>query len=166
MSRRTTSRSASALRSAVVLLALGATQCAADALGEGEAPDGSVVAEPDASGALETLNGCAAGDFDDFSATGDSRAIGIAVAGLTYTPKCMRIAAGQSVRWQGNLAAHPLRPGNPQDERAGSPGNPIPSVSSGREVVVDFSAPGLYPYYCALHSFGAGRGMAGVIEVR
>jgi plastocyanin len=64
------------------------------------------------------------------------------------------------------LAAHPLAPGNPDDPRAGSPQNPIEQTSSGNSVEFTFTTPGTYAYYCELHTFGAGSGMAGAVFVR
>jgi plastocyanin len=109
------------------------------------------------------LNGCTSDDYVDRSADSANRTIAIAAIGLTYTPKCLSIRAGQSVRWEGSLAAHPLAPGNPEDS---GPASPIEPRSSGREVEFSFPNAGVFPYYCTLHAFGAGQGMAGVIRVR
>jgi plastocyanin len=78
----------------------------------------------------------------------------------------MIIAAGQTVRFEGSLSAHPLAPGNADDEAAGSPNNPITATSSGNSVEFTFDEPGTFAYFCELHSFGAGMGMAGAIHVR
>jgi plastocyanin len=115
--------------------------------------------------AVPTLNGCTSADYVDHSADVE-RVITIAGAGLTYSPKCMIIAAGQVVRFQGSLTAHPLSPGNPEDPEAGSADNPIAPTSTGQSIEVTFPAAGTYPYHCTLHAFGAGQGMAGSIHVR
>ena len=112
------------------------------------------------------LNGCTAAEYEDFSADDAQRVIEIAAAGLSFTPPCMTITAGQTVRFEGSLSAHPLAPGNPDDAAAGSPDNPITATSSGDSVEFAFDAPGTFAYYCELHSFGAGMGMAGAIHVR
>lgn len=116
--------------------------------------------------AIATFNGCTAADYIDRSEAGASRVVAIAAAGLSFTPKCMIIAAGQTVRWEGSLNAHPLEPGNAENPKAGSPNSPIVEASSGTSVEFKFGAKGTFPYYCALHGFGAGRGMSGSIHVR
>jgi plastocyanin len=111
---------------------------------------------------------CAALGIAEWNRPGgdDQRAIAIAQAGLTYTPRCMIVAAGQRVRWEGNLGAHPLAPGHPDDGSAGSADNPIEPKGSGSVAEFAFERPGTFPYHCTLHAFGAGQGMAGVVDVR
>jgi plastocyanin len=149
-------------------VALASVSCAGEGDGDSPAPDAGAAAHSD--GTLppepEQFNGCSADDYEDFSADSAVRVIAIAAMGLTYTPKCTIISPGQSVRWEGSLAAHPLAPGNPQDSAAGSDDNPIEPTSSGREVEFSFPNAGTFPYYCTLHAFGAGEGMAGAIWVR
>ena len=132
-----------------------------DAPDSGSAAESGRATEPDV-----TLNGCSSDDYADRTADTAERVIAVAAMGLTYTPRCTTIRTGQRVRWEGSLTAHPLAPGNPRDRGAGSPGNPIAPTSSGREVEFEFPSEGDYPYYCTLHAFGAGEGMAGVIRVR
>jgi len=122
-------------------------------------------APPSGDGPL-ALNGCQASSYEDLSAEDDERVVQIAAEGLTYTPPCMTIAAGQSVSFEGSLSAHPLAPGNADDNAAGSLDNPIAATSSGNSVEFTFETPGTYPYYCTLHSFGSGKGMAGAVHVR
>jgi plastocyanin len=151
---------------ASLLLVLAGAGCSGgddDGDDDGDAPQDAGGGGTDA---VPVLNGCAADDYADFSAGGDERVVAIAQTGLTFTPKCMIVAVGQSVRWDGNLSAHPLAPGNPDDALAGSAENPITATSSGSEVEFTFDAPGVYPYYCTLHAFGAGQGMAGVVRAR
>lgn len=116
--------------------------------------------------AIPDFNGCVAADYEDQSATDAPRIIGIATQGLSFTPPCLTIKAGQTVRWEGSLSSHPLAPGNPDDASAGSPDNPIRATSSGQSVEFEFPDAGTYPYYCELHSFGNGQGMAGVVHVK
>jgi plastocyanin len=115
---------------------------------------------------IPMFNGCAADDYEDHSAADDERVIAIAQRGLTYTPKCMIVAAGQRVRWEGNLSAHPLAPGHPEDQLAGSSGNPIAAKASGSVAEFVFEGTGTFPYHCSLHAYGTGQGMAGVVHVR
>jgi plastocyanin len=113
-----------------------------------------------------SLNGCDAESYVDRSAAEAERVVHVGADGLKFTPSCMRIAAGQRVRFEGSLTAHPLAPGTPDDPGAGSPHNPIERTSSGASLEVAFDEPGTYPYYCELHGFGSGMGMVGVISVR
>ena len=151
--------------------ALSSVGCAAsggDSTGDSDARAGAVdEAPPTGEGdTAEAFNGCAPEDYVDSSDPSADRVIAIAASGLTYTPKCMIIAPGQSVRWEGSLSAHPLAPGNPEDARAGSPDNPIQGTDTGRSVTFSFPAAGTFPYHCTLHAFGTGQGMAGAIQVR
>lgn len=115
--------------------------------------------------AIPDFNGCTMEDYEDRTADAADRTIAIAGMGLTFTPKCMIVAAGQTVHWEGSLSAHPLAPGNPDDGAAGSSDSPIIATSSGTSVDFVFPDAGTFPYYCQLHSFGAGQGMAGVVHV-
>jgi plastocyanin len=76
------------------------------------------------------------------------------------------VAAGQRVRWDGNLSAHRLAPGQPNDRAAGSPDTPIEAKASGSVAEFAFDEPGTCPHRCTLHAFGAGQGTAGVVHVR
>jgi plastocyanin len=115
---------------------------------------------------IPDFNGCTAADYDDQSAADAPRLIGIATQGLTFTPPCLTIKAGQTVRWEGSLSSHPLAPGNPDDPEAGSADNPILETSSGQSIEFAFPVTGTFPYYCELHAFGNGQGMAGVVHVK
>lgn len=170
---------------AVLLAALCAVHCGGDdddangaggsagsgpSAGTGSEPTAGSDSEPTAgSGSgdeIPTLNGCAASAYVDQSAEDGARIVQIASAGLVFTPRCLLIAAGQSVTFEGSLAAHPLAPGNANDDGIGSPDNPIQPTSSGRSVSFAFPEPGTYPYFCELHGFGDGSGMSGAIHVR
>jgi plastocyanin len=115
---------------------------------------------------IPDFNGCTAAAYEDDRAASAARIIGIATeGGLNFTPKCMTIAVGQTVRWEGSLAAHPLAPGNIDHPEAGSPDSPIVVTSSGSSVEFTFNSAGTFPYVCQVHSFGDGLGMAGVVHV-
>jgi len=160
------------IQSAAALLLLCALGCSDDDDGNQDDPirdAGAQTGEPgDAApqAAIPTLNGCTSADYQDQSAAEQARLISIAGAGLSFSPKCLIIAAGQKVRWEGSLTAHPLAPGNPADLAAGSADNPITATSTGSNVEFTFPAVGTYPYHCTLHAFGSGQGMAGSIHVR
>ncbi|MDB4990836.1 MAG: hypothetical protein JWN04_6014 [Myxococcaceae bacterium] len=116
--------------------------------------------------AIPTINGCAAADYLDKSGPNDSRIIEIASMGLTYTPRCIIVAKGQTVTWTGSLNAHPLAAGNAAHPDAGTLPSPIVEKSSGNSVAYAFPNAGVYPYYCTNHGYGAGDGMSGSIYVK
>ena len=156
---------------ASLLLVLAGAACAGedeggDEAAEADRPEDAEVRGPASEPKLEALNGCGPDDYEDRSADGDERVIAIAQQGLTYTPKCMIVAAGQRVRWEGNLSAHPLAPGQPNDRAAGTPDNPIEPKASGSVAEFDFEAPARSLPLHAAHAVGSGQGMAGVVHVR
>jgi plastocyanin len=150
----------SALTAALLALGVACGDSQADGNDRNDdAPDAQVEA-------IATFNGCADKDYVDRSGEHDSRVIEVGANGLNFSPKCVIIAAGQSLTWQGSLSAHPFAPGNPSDEEAGSLDSPILARSSGRSAEFTFASAGTFPYYCAVHAFGAGQGMAGSVHVR
>lgn len=139
---------------ALAVVSVSLLACGGDDAGEradGEAP--------------QALNGCTEESFVDLSDELEP-VVQIAKNGLKFTPPCLTISAGRTVRFEGSLTAHPLAPGNADDAAAGSPDNPIERTSTGNTVAFTFDTAGTYPYYCELHSFGAGMGMAGAVYVR
>ena len=119
---------------------------------------------PETSGPV--IHGC--DDASYFARTGasDDRRIGFGTAlgsgAVGYAPKCLTIAAGQSVTFVGDFSTHPLVPGEYAGD-AGTPGNPIPSQRSGSvDLSVTFSSAGYFPYYCDLHA----PTMVGVVHVQ
>lgn len=116
------------------------------------------------------INGCSPSDFAPGTATNGSVTIQYGdPLGLAYSPRCLSIAAGQSVTFFGDtsrgssFSAHPLRPGGANGGNGGSAGNPIAPQSSGSSYTVAFPAPGTYPYFCLTHE---GMGMFGAVQVK
>ena len=130
-------------------------------------PDLAMMANPDLAMqgpdmVTPTYNGCTT--FMDQSAAAASRTVMFGGgAGLAYTPKCMRINAGQQVTFQGSFASHPLRPGVGLMATAGSPNNPIVATGSGTTMTFTFPTAGDYPYNCQRHD---STGMSGVVRVQ
>lgn len=154
-----------ALISAAVVLAGLTLGCGGEDGGGSPAPTPEPTEVPSGDQPL-ALNGCDPSAYEDRSGEDGERLVQIAAEGLKFTPPCLHIASGQTVTFQGSLTAHPLAPGNPDDNAAGSPDNPISATSSGRTVAFTFENAGTFPYYCELHAFGAGMGMAGAIYVK
>src|SRR5215475_10106744 len=87
--------------------------------------------------------------------------------GNVYDQPCIAVSANQQVTFSGPFSAHPLRPGLAPSQSggpdAGSPNNPIQSISSGNSAQFTFVNTGTYPFYCSLHE---SLGMFGAIQVR
>ena len=120
-----------------------------------------------AGGATSFLNGCAPTDFVDLSkGTAADRVITVGPSGFAFAPKCITIAAGQTVDFSWSFGAHPLAPGK-APSRASDPDSttptPITAETSGMLKTFTFATPGMYGYYCSLHE---GLGMYGVVQVQ
>lgn len=80
----------------------------------------------------------------------------------SYTPKCAKIKAGQSVTFSGDFSAHPLTAGTVSSGTATpQSGSPITN-GTGTSATFAFPTAGTFPYYCGVH-FSAG--MTGAIYV-
>lgn len=108
--------------------------------------------------------GCLASEIVDRSASTAMRVVEFGGAvGDAYTPKCMRIAAGQSVTWRGPFSSYVLSPGLPNASAAGTQPNPITFRPVGTEASFTFDAPGDYLFHC---SSQPAADMRGLIRVR
>ncbi len=115
--------------------------------------DAPIVDDPDDVGPMK----CTPADFqaNDRRAAAAARTIIFPVAG-GYDPHCMMVRAGQSVTFQGDLAAHPLAP------RGTSPApSPITLTKTGMAVTFTFPVRGRYRY-----GSPGSPAMRGVIDVR
>ncbi len=117
-----------------------------------------------------TVNGCANGDFGTAAADGGTARVQYGdPIGLAYSPKCLCIAAGQSVTFcddptQGSdFTAHPLRPGGADGTDPGASGNPIAAKVRGSTYTVVFPSAGTYGYFCQEHQ---SMGMYGAVQVK
>ena len=72
----------------------------------------------------------------------------------TYSPRCLRVRAGQQVTFSGDLTDHPLQ------QACGPVANAITGSAA-----TTFTVPGVYGYWCTDHGSSGGSGMAGAIEV-
>ena len=93
--------------------------------------------------------------FEDRTAASAARVV--AFNGFAYSPKCIRIKAGQAVEIPASTT-HPLR-------AALQANNPIPAGPSTGAQTVTFPAAGLFGYWCANHGGVTGTGMAAAIDV-
>ncbi|MBK06567.1 MAG: hypothetical protein CL920_29465 [Deltaproteobacteria bacterium] len=100
-------------------------------------------------------------NYTDLTASASIREVkfGSAGSGNSYTPKCIKIKVGQTVKFDGNFSGHPLKT---QCQEASD----MTDTSTGTTKNFTFTKPGYYNYYCQFHSNGTtGSGMAGNIWV-
>ncbi len=77
--------------------------------------------------------------------------------GNAYAPKCLKVAKGTTVTFNGAFGTHPLAQGC----------GPAATITngSGATKAITFDNAGTFGYYCTSHGQSAGSGMAGSIEV-
>jgi plastocyanin len=123
-----------------------------------EPPDAAAAAGPDAGSSYPDCAASFAGctNYTDATAAGANRTISFACC--QYTPKCLKIAAGQSVTFSGSFGSHPLN-------QACGPAQVIVGASAAN-ASFPFDLPGEYGFYCGVHGTVAGGGMAGSILVQ
>ncbi len=115
----------------------------------------------DDGGALDapTAGGCAPADYVDgtsliqFGGEGGSPL-------FMYSPRCLSVARGTTVRFAGDFSLHPLSPGVAPGDDPGD--NPIPRTAVGHAIDVPFGNAGAFPYFCELHY---AAGMRGTVRV-
>lgn len=150
-------------------LAFGATGCGDDTGSSGTGGTGAAGGSGGAggtggstsTGTVDLLNGCDAATAEDHTADATTT---VTTAGLTFTPACITIATGASVKFtSSSFAVHPLF-GGEIDGTVKTPDatSPIAATTTGTEVTFAFPAAGIFPYYCDEHGPG---GMAGVVYV-
>jgi plastocyanin len=127
--------------------------------------DGGTDAGTDA-GVL-TVNGCTAATAEDHTGMSSVTIDFGGVAGLTYTPRCIRVRAGTRVTFNGSFSFHPLQAGTVSGAvatpaAAGTTPLPTSPVSTGTTASFVVAPVGAYGYYCTLH---ATFGMNGAIFV-
>jgi plastocyanin len=99
--------------------------------------------------------GCSS--FTDLTAPTADRTIRL--NGESFSPKCIRIKVGQSVKYTGSFGDHPVR-------QSCGPTTVISGLGGGGNSTVTFSnAVGTYGYYCTAHGTASGGSMAGAIQV-
>jgi len=134
-----------------------------DAQGTGGTDDAAAdppdAAAPTADGGGEpTCPASFAGCASYVDATANDAGRTVSFTSFQYVPKCLRIAAGQSVTFSGSFAVHPLK-------QACGPAAVIAPTASGSSATFVFEAPGAYGYFCSAHGTEGGSGMAGSVLV-
>ncbi|NUP13617.1 MAG: hypothetical protein HOW73_46875 [Polyangiaceae bacterium] len=138
--------------------AFGGNSSASDTTGALNGPNGSG-GNGGAGGAVDAgPNGCSDLDFVSLGPP-----YTIVSEGTEYSPKCLDVPAGATVKFEGDFVTHPLSGGVIEDGVGiADEGSPIPSVSSGSAVDVAFPTPGIFGFYCSHH---ASLGMGGAVRV-
>ena len=119
---------------------------ASDATPTGDASEGPALDAGSEPGA-KSINGCTIG-FQDQSGASAPRILNWDLPVANSPARCMKIKAGQSVKWQGSFQFHPLSP------KDGDTPNPIAKFTSSTEVehVVAFPNAGTFGFVCDNHS--------------
>lgn len=108
--------------------------------------------------------GCAPEDFVDATAAGAERVVRFGnELGNRYSPRCLSIAAGQTVTFQGPFNTYGLTPGLPSSIATGAPFTPITYVFFSDSKDFTFTLAGDFIYSNAPN---AALGMTGMIRVR
>jgi plastocyanin len=106
--------------------------------------------------AVAMLNGCDPTTAMDLTGMA-SVTINFPVAGLKYSPACIKVTAGTKVTFMGDFSSHPLAGGADGTLDANSP---ITRTSSGVTATYTIANAGSYGYYCEFH---VASGMQGAI---
>ena len=118
-------------------------------LGVAWAPTTAVAGQP-------PVNACNLEDTEDWINLGPSQRVitfGCPPFPCRFTPSCVKIKPGRTVRWSGEFTFHPLRAGLivgavPQNQ----PNNPIPDLDAGTNSgQITFDDPGAWGFYCNFH---------------
>ena len=104
-----------------------------------------------AAAAAQTVNGCSFATATDwFDATDEERTISFTCC--QYSPPCVKIEAGDTVKFSGAFTTHPLRAGYTEGGTpAPDPGSPIAATSAGTQATFAFAQAGVDPFYCDNH---------------
>jgi plastocyanin len=85
-----------------------------------------------------------------------------ATAVLKYSPPCVQIKKGGTVKFDMNLEIHPLKKSTMRSDAD----NPIVDTATGTMATFTFPKSGFFGFYCNLHgATDTGTGMAGVVWV-
>lgn len=120
-------------------------------------------ATPPESADAAAIAGCTSGTFVDRRAASAERIIRFGGEhGSHYDPRCMRIAVGQSVQWEGDFAQYVLGPGTFGAAGAGSQPNPIVFSPAGTSREFTFQKAGDYLFHSTNHEADDMQGLVRV----
>jgi hypothetical protein len=113
---------------------------------------------------FSSVVGCAKEDFVDRTEDNAERVVRFGnELGARYSPRCLSIAVGQSVVFEGPFATYSMGPGVPEHLTIGSPYNPINNVFFNTRTAFTFPRAGDYIYS---NRPNAAQGMTGLVRVR
>jgi plastocyanin len=105
-------------------------------------------------GASVVINECDSATATDMTGMTD---VTITQEGLAYSPNCLKVTAGTSVKFVSAFASHPLVGGIVDGSKMPDAGSPITATSTGMEATFVIPA-GNYGYYCDLHALSGMKG--------
>jgi plastocyanin len=112
---------------------------------------------------VTSVNGCTVASAQDLTAM-SATTVTFDNGNLSYAPKCIKVAVGTSVTFDGPFAGHPLLGGTvvggTVTPDATGPFVPVTNTSTSKTFVM--TAPGTFPYFCVPH---ATLGMNGAVFV-
>lgn len=99
----------------------------------------------------QTVNGCSFATATDwFDAPAVEREITFTCC--SYSPPCVKVEAGDTVKFSGGFSGHPLAPGYTEGGApTADPGSPILATAAGSQATFAFGEAGVDPYYCTNH---------------
>jgi plastocyanin len=113
---------------------------------------------------FSSLVGCTEADFVVRTEASAERVVRFGnELGASYAPRCLSIAVGQAVVFEGPFNSYHMAPGLPASISTGAPYNPIGNVFGNTRVEYTFPRAGDFIYSNAPN---AARGMTGLIRVR
>jgi plastocyanin len=113
---------------------------------------------------FSSVVGCASEDFVVRTEANAERVVRFGnELGARYAPRCLSIAVGQAVRFEGPFSTYSMSPRLPESLAIGAPYNPITYVMFNTSAEFSFPRAGDYIYS---NSPNASRGMTGLIRVR
>ncbi len=108
--------------------------------------------------------GCGPADFVVRTGESDERVVRFGgTLGAQYSPRCLTIAPGQTVAFEGPFSTYQLSPGLPESISSGAPFSPIDNVLFNSRATVTFPRTGDFLYS---NRPNAAQGMKGLIRVR
>ena len=127
-------------------------------------PSDTTTTTPDATTTTTLeVHGCTVANAQD--ARGPAADRTVTFANYAYTPRCLRIVAGQTVTFSGAFGSHPLVGGAVENGvPTADPSSPIPVTTSGTTQDVPLPDAGVFPYFCGIHG-GPPLEMEGAIFV-
>lgn len=115
-------------------------------------------------GECDQINGCDPTSSMDLTAENAVTITFGGAAGNAYSPRCIRVASGTQLTFEGDFALHPLVGGeviNNQKMQSAS-GPFVPITNTGMSKTVTMSNGGNFGFYCDFHAIG---GMTGYVFV-